>query len=357
MSLPRLTPNCSAWPPADALKLNRSKRMHRRDLLDLRNVARAAGHVLGALDELYPAQNSELPTADCDLPLLRLSRRAMATTFELLLPYGTRNAMELGSDAFDRIDALESQLTVYRESSEVSGLNRSAAFAPVPVEDNLFDLLTLAAKLHAETDGAFDITAGAIIKAWGFFRGPRRVPSEAERAEALRACRDASCRIESRVQDSPFPPAGVGNQSRRHRQGLRSGSRRRPPPAGMGPDCGAASRRFQQRGGHRRTARRAARLANRLAAPVGAGATPGNGLACATAPWERRLPPSSTWNTTDKDWATSSTRAAAGPRPALRVQRCSRPPRPRRTRCPPLSTSKAWTSPGVTVPGARRSRR
>ncbi len=49
----------------------------------------------------------------------------------------------------------------------------------------MFGLLELAARIHQETDGAYDITMGALIKAWGFFRGPRRVPSDAERAAAL----------------------------------------------------------------------------------------------------------------------------------------------------------------------------
>src|SRR6516164_4077046 len=76
-------------------------------------------------------------------------------------------------------------MTVYRETSEISRLNRRAFVRPVRVELQLFGLLELAARIHAETEGSYDITAGALIKAWGFFRGPRRVPSEAERASAL----------------------------------------------------------------------------------------------------------------------------------------------------------------------------
>src|SRR5204862_5500026 len=52
-------------------------------------------------------------------------------------------------------------------------------------EENLFHLLALAERLTRETDGAFDITAGALIKTWGFFRRAGRVPTEAERQEAL----------------------------------------------------------------------------------------------------------------------------------------------------------------------------
>jgi thiamine biosynthesis lipoprotein len=109
----------------------------------------------------------------------------MATTFELLLPFGTPGAQGAAETALDEIDRLEAQLTVYRDTSEVSRLNRAAPHAPIPVEEGLFDLLLTAARITADTEGAFDATAGALIKAWGFYRGPRRVPSDAERAAAL----------------------------------------------------------------------------------------------------------------------------------------------------------------------------
>ena len=159
--------------------------MNRRDFLHPRRMANAAGHVLGALDALHPL---ETPTAALPPPetaLLRLSRRAMATAFVIVLPYETEAATAWGEAAFDRIDELESQLTVYRENSEVSRLNRTAFAGPVPVEAGLFDLLETAARVTAETDGAFDVTAGALVKAWGFFRGPPRVPSDEERTAAL----------------------------------------------------------------------------------------------------------------------------------------------------------------------------
>jgi thiamine biosynthesis lipoprotein len=109
----------------------------------------------------------------------------MATTFEVMLPFGTPDALAAAEAALDAIDRLEAQLTVYRDTSEVSRLNRAAPHAAVPVEPGLFELLGLAARITAESEGAFDVSAGALVKAWGFFRGPRRVPSDAERAAAL----------------------------------------------------------------------------------------------------------------------------------------------------------------------------
>lgn len=150
--------------------------MHRRDFLDPRHLAQAAGQMLGALPGLQE---------DPEVALLRASHQAMATTFEVQLLYGTPNTITIANLAFAEIDRLEQQLTVYRETSEVSRLNRLAAGMAVPVDKNLFQLLELAARITQETEGAFDITAGALIKAWGFFRGPRRVPSDEERLEAL----------------------------------------------------------------------------------------------------------------------------------------------------------------------------
>jgi thiamine biosynthesis lipoprotein len=156
--------------------------MNRRDFLRPGRLAHTAGQVLGAFDLTQPQSVEECRD---EFALLRAARRAMATTFEVLLPFGTPNALEAAEAALDEIDHLEDQLTVYRDDSEVSHLNCLASSRPVPVEENLFGLLDLAARITAETDGAFDITTGPLIKAWGFYRRNQRLPSGHERAEVL----------------------------------------------------------------------------------------------------------------------------------------------------------------------------
>jgi thiamine biosynthesis lipoprotein len=155
--------------------------MDRRAFLSPRHFAKAAGPLLTAADEQF----SPVPLTQ-EVPFLRAARRAMATRFEVVVPYGTPDARSIAESAFDEIDRLEQQLTVFRDGSEVSRLNRLAPHVAVTVEPNLFRLLQSAEQMTAETEGAFDITAGALVKAWGFYRGPRRVPSDAERLEALR---------------------------------------------------------------------------------------------------------------------------------------------------------------------------
>ncbi len=155
--------------------------MNRRQLFEARNVAHAAGQVLAAVEEPR-ALEAEEPG---EVALVRLGWRAMATGWEILLPFATPDAVEVGQEAFALLDELEDQLTVYREHSEVSRINRRAFRQEVRVERRLFGLLDLARQVTAETDAAFDITAGALIKAWGFFRGPKRVPPDDERQAAL----------------------------------------------------------------------------------------------------------------------------------------------------------------------------
>jgi thiamine biosynthesis lipoprotein len=156
--------------------------MNRRDFLHPRRLARSAGHVLAALDGLDEPVRANSPLRE--VSLLRLGRRAMATTFEVLVPFATPRALDCAEAAFDEIDRLEDQLSVFREHSEVSRLNRRAAHEPVEVEERLFDLLALASQITSDTDGAFDITTGPLTKAWGFYRRQGRVPTDNERAEA-----------------------------------------------------------------------------------------------------------------------------------------------------------------------------
>lgn len=129
------------------------------------------------LDPFAPA-----PPPPGELALLRVSRRAMATTFEVAIPYGTPNALPAAEAALDLIDQLEEQMTVYRESSEVSRLN---ATGRAVLEPQLFALLQRCATLTRDTNGAFDAASGALVKCWGFYKREGRVPTGAELNEAM----------------------------------------------------------------------------------------------------------------------------------------------------------------------------
>ena len=116
---------------------------------------------------------------------VRLALDAMGTRFELVL--GAGEAVRLraaGEEALAEILRLDHQLSVYRPSSEVSWLNARASHGPVVVEASLFALLECCQALSRATEGAFDITIGPLMRAWGFINGSGRLPAEHERRAA-----------------------------------------------------------------------------------------------------------------------------------------------------------------------------
>ncbi len=65
----------------------------------------------------------------------------MGSYFEIRLGASTPGAIGLTEGVLDLIDALEQQMTVYRDDSEVSQINAMAYPGPVEIEPGLFRLL------------------------------------------------------------------------------------------------------------------------------------------------------------------------------------------------------------------------
>lgn len=89
-------------------------------------------------------------------------------------------------EAFDEVDRIDRLMSHYKADSAVSRVNREAGRHPVAVDRELFDFIADAMRYSRESNGAFDITVGPLMKAWGFFRGGGRLPDENVLAAALR---------------------------------------------------------------------------------------------------------------------------------------------------------------------------
>jgi FAD:protein FMN transferase len=111
---------------------------------------------------------------------------AMGATFSVVL-YGSDEAsMNQAIDAaFDEVHRLDAMLSNYRPESEWSRVNREAAAHPVAVSPELFRLLSDCMEYSRASEGAFDLTVGPLMRAWGFFGGERRVPSPDQLRNAL----------------------------------------------------------------------------------------------------------------------------------------------------------------------------
>lgn len=158
-------------------------RPNRRDFLKGKAAAQAVEQIAG---QVADALAENLPPIEPDHYLVKFSRRAMACQFELWLNAGEHpNGAVAAIEALDLVEQLEQQLTVYREDSEVSELNRTASLDAIEVEARLFGLLQQSVELWRTTQGAFDITAGPLTELWGFKRRAGRLPEASDVTEVL----------------------------------------------------------------------------------------------------------------------------------------------------------------------------
>jgi FAD:protein FMN transferase len=113
------------------------------------------------------------------------------------------------SDAFDEVDRIDRLMSHYKADSAVSRINRDAARGAIAVEQELFDFIAAAMRYTRESGGAFDITVGPLMKAWGFFRGEGRLPADDELAGARGLVGSAHVTMNASGRTIAFDRAGV----------------------------------------------------------------------------------------------------------------------------------------------------
>lgn len=121
-----------------------------------------------------------------------LSGPTMGTAFNVVLA-GERFEMdELASlqAAIDaELEAVNAEMSTYRADSELSRFNAGPANEPFAASPHVLEVVALAKQVSEQSGGAFDVTVGPLVDAWGFGPGDRnnlRVLKDAEIAE-LRA--------------------------------------------------------------------------------------------------------------------------------------------------------------------------
>ncbi len=88
--------------------------------------------------------------------------------------------------AFDVENRLESLLSDYQDDSELSKVNREAAYGPVPVSALTFEALQKAVYFHQLSGGVFDVTVGPLVDLWHKAGRTNELPTEEALAEARR---------------------------------------------------------------------------------------------------------------------------------------------------------------------------
>ncbi len=102
---------------------------------------------------------------------------AMGTTFSITAYVEDEARSEPAIEAaFGEVRRLDRLLSNYKPESELSLVNRTASEHAVKVLPELFQLLQTCFEVSRESQGAFDMTVGPLMKVWGFYRGEGRVP-------------------------------------------------------------------------------------------------------------------------------------------------------------------------------------
>jgi FAD:protein FMN transferase len=141
---------------------------------------------------------------------LEKSADAMGSTFSIVLYGDDRIQMEAAADAaLDEVRRLDELLSNYKPESEWSQVNRSAADKPFRVSPELFQLLSACWQYSRESEGAFDITVGPLMKVWGFYKGSGHLPHKPEIQAALTRVGYRHMHLDAAAQTVWFDRPGV----------------------------------------------------------------------------------------------------------------------------------------------------
>lgn len=140
---------------------------------------------------------------------IRVYRRAMACRFEVTLDEHDSRHIAAARRALDDIDRIDARLTVFRDSSLLTYVNRHASHQAVAIDDDLAALVALCQALNRDTEGAFDITTTPLSRCWGFLQRSGRLPAQEEIDRALTLVGLDGVELDSAACTVRFRRAGV----------------------------------------------------------------------------------------------------------------------------------------------------
>ena len=135
--------------------------------------------LFGALWVRRPA-----PAEDLGIKILG---RTMGTTYTVLLvkPGLSPDAQKaLGQAIETRLAEVNQQMSTYLEDSEISRFNRYQGVDAFTVSDPFKDVVQRSIEVSERSEGAFDVTVGPLVDAWGFGpEGEKQIPDAKGLAE------------------------------------------------------------------------------------------------------------------------------------------------------------------------------
>jgi thiamine biosynthesis lipoprotein len=95
----------------------------------------------------------------------RFAHFAMGTTFEIVLAEKDEDyARQISQAVFAEVDRIKNLISRFDPTSEIGQINRLRAGQSLHIGVETYECLKTALSLHAETDGAFDINVGSLMR-------------------------------------------------------------------------------------------------------------------------------------------------------------------------------------------------
>lgn len=117
----------------------------------------------------------------------RFAHKAMATIYEIFIINDDASyAQQAAYAACNELDRLEQELSRFTPNSDIARINNLAANQPLCLGLDAFECLKLSKQISTETNGAFDVTIGPLMKCWLNSDKTLRSPSTEELAVARR---------------------------------------------------------------------------------------------------------------------------------------------------------------------------
>lgn len=116
--------------------------------------------------------------------------QTMGTTYSVKVvtgPLGDAAQKALHREIEQTLDAVNAEMSTYRPDSELSRLNTSPSTDPQPASAPLRAVLAEALRIGRLSDGAFDVTVGPLVNAWGFGPDGEQSPPDEATLTALRS--------------------------------------------------------------------------------------------------------------------------------------------------------------------------
>jgi thiamine biosynthesis lipoprotein len=108
--------------------------------------------------------------------------------------------------AFREMYRIESVMSTWRPSSEISRLNAGSNGAPFTVSPELCSLIDSSFFYSKATSGAFDVTVRPLVRLWGFQGGEIKLPSDAEIERAMSLVGSGKVALDPSKSTITLPP-------------------------------------------------------------------------------------------------------------------------------------------------------